>query len=75
MFDGITSEAAAGTAMGTLGADRRTSDSNRNGSAWPIANKLGKTKKAVTIGSGKFRLWEVWSAFWIFTILPLYVLV
>ena len=49
MFDGITSEAAAGTAMGTLGLIGGLPTAIGMVLAWPIANKLGK-QKAVTIG-------------------------
>ncbi len=49
MFDGVTSEAAAGTAMGTLGLIGGLPTAIGMILAWPIANKLGK-QKAVTIG-------------------------
>ena len=49
MFDGITNEAAAGAAMGTLGLIGGIPTAVGMVLAWPIANKLGK-QKAVTIG-------------------------
>ena len=49
MFDGITSEAAAGAAMGTLGLIGGIPTAVGMVIAWPIANKLGK-QRAVTIG-------------------------
>lgn len=49
MFDGITTEAAAGTAMGLLGAIGGIPTAIGMLVAWPIANKLGK-QRAVTYG-------------------------
>jgi len=49
MFDGITTEAAAGTAMGALGAIGGIPTAIGMLVAWPIANKLGK-QRAVTLG-------------------------
>ncbi len=49
MFDGITNEASAGTAMGTLGLIGGLPTAIGMVLAWPIANKLGK-QRAVTIG-------------------------
>ncbi len=49
MFDGITTEASAGTAMGTLGLIGGLPTAVGMILAWPIANKLGK-QRAVTAG-------------------------
>lgn len=49
MFDGIDSEAAAGTAMGTLGLIGGIPTAIGMVVAWPIANKLGK-QRAVLYG-------------------------
>lgn len=49
MFDGITDEAAAGAAMGTLGLIGGIPTAIGMVLAWPIANKLGK-QKSVTLG-------------------------
>lgn len=49
MFDGVTNESAAGTAMGTLGLIGGIPTAAGMALAWPIANKLGK-QKAVTLG-------------------------
>jgi GPH family glycoside/pentoside/hexuronide:cation symporter len=49
MFDGITTESAAGTAMGVLGAIGGIPTAIGMLLAWPIANKLGK-QRAVTYG-------------------------
>ena len=49
MFDGITTESAAGTAMGLLGAIGGIPTAIGMLIAWPIANKLGK-QRAVTYG-------------------------
>lgn len=49
MFDGISTESAAGTAMGTLGLIGGLPTAVGMVAAWPIANKLGKTR-AVTFG-------------------------
>ncbi len=51
MFDGITNEAGAGTAMGTLGLIGGIPTAVGMVLAWPIANKLGK-QRAVTVGLG-----------------------
>ena len=51
MFDGISTEAAAGTAMGTLGLIGGLPTAIGMVIAWPIADKLGK-QRAVTIGLG-----------------------
>lgn len=47
MFDGITTEAAAGTAMGTLGLIGGIPTAIGMVVAWPIAAKLGKQKSIV----------------------------
>lgn len=47
MFDGITTEAAAGTAMGTLGLIGGIPTAVGMAVAWPIANKLGKQRAVV----------------------------
>lgn len=49
MFDGVTTEASAGAAMGMLGLIGGIPTAIGMLLAWPIANKLGK-KRAVTIG-------------------------
>lgn len=49
MFDGVTTEAAAGGLMGTLGLIGGIPTAVGMVLAWPIANKLGK-QKAVTYG-------------------------
>jgi len=49
MFDGITNEAQAGVAMGTLGLIGGLPTAIGMVLAWPIANKLGK-QKAVMLG-------------------------
>lgn len=49
MFDGITTEAAAGTAMGTLGLIGGIPTAIGMIIAWPIADKLGK-QKSVLLG-------------------------
>jgi len=49
MFDGITNEAQAGVAMGTLGLIGGLPTAIGMVLAWPIANKLGK-QKAVMVG-------------------------
>ena len=49
MFDGINTEAAAGTAMGTLGLIGGLPTAIGMVLAWPIADKLGK-QRAVTLG-------------------------
>ncbi len=49
MFDGIDTEAAAGTAMGTLGLIGGLPTAIGMVLAWPIADKLGK-QRAVTLG-------------------------
>jgi GPH family glycoside/pentoside/hexuronide:cation symporter len=49
MFDGITDEASAGVAMGTLGLIGGLPTAIGMVLAWPIANKLGK-QRAVVIG-------------------------
>ena len=49
MFDGITGEGGAGTAMGTLGLIGGIPTAIGMAVAWPIAGKIGKTK-AVTYG-------------------------
>ncbi|MDU5262781.1 MAG: MFS transporter, partial [Clostridium celatum] len=49
MFDGVTTEASAGTAMGTLGLIGGIPTAIGMILAWPIANKLGK-KQAIVIG-------------------------
>jgi len=49
MFDGITDEASAGVAMGTLGLIGGLPTAVGMVLAWPIANKLGK-QRAVVIG-------------------------
>lgn len=49
MFDGVTTEAAAGGLMGTLGLIGGIPTAIGMVLAWPIANKLGK-QKAVTYG-------------------------
>ncbi len=49
MFDGITTEAAAGTAMGTLGLIGGIPTALGMVFAWTIANKFGK-QKSITIG-------------------------
>lgn len=49
MFSGITDEAGAGGAMGTLGLIGGLPTAIGMVLAWPIANKLGK-QKAVTLG-------------------------
>ncbi len=49
MFDGITNEAGAGAAMGTLGLIGGIPTAVGMVLAWPIADKLGK-QRAVTIG-------------------------
>lgn len=49
MFDGITDEAAAGVAMGTLGLIGGVPTAIGMVIAWPLANKLGK-QRAVIIG-------------------------
>lgn len=49
MFHGVTSEAQAGTIMGTLGLIGGLPTAIGMVLAWPIANKLGK-QRAVTIG-------------------------
>lgn len=49
MFDGITTEAAAGNAMGTLGLIGGIPTAIGMVLAWPIANKLGK-QKAIVLG-------------------------
>lgn len=49
MFDGISSEASAGAAMGTLGLIGGLPTAIGMVLAWPVANKIGK-QKAVTIG-------------------------
>jgi GPH family glycoside/pentoside/hexuronide:cation symporter len=49
MFGGITSEASAGTAMGTLGLIGGLPTAIGMVLAWPIAHKLGK-QRAVTLG-------------------------
>ena len=49
MFDGITDEASAGLAMGTLGLIGGLPTAIGMVLAWPIANKLGK-KRAVVMG-------------------------
>ena len=49
MFDGITDEASAGVAMGTLGLISGLPTAIGMVLAWPIANKLGK-QRAVVIG-------------------------
>ena len=47
MFDGITTESAAGTAMGTLGLIGGIPTAIGMVVAWPIADKLGKQKSIV----------------------------
>ncbi|MCR5546864.1 MAG: MFS transporter, partial [Lachnospiraceae bacterium] len=47
MFDGITTEAAAGTAMGTLGLIGGIPTAIGMVLAWPIASKLGKQRSIV----------------------------
>lgn len=47
MFDGITTEAAAGSAMGTLGLIGGIPTAVGMVLAWPIANKLGKQRSVV----------------------------
>lgn len=47
MFDGISTEAAAGTAMGTLGLIGGIPTAIGMVVAWPIANKLGKQKSII----------------------------
>lgn len=49
MFDGVTTEAAAGAAMGTLGLIGGLPTAIGMVLAWPIANKLGK-QRAVVLG-------------------------
>lgn len=49
MFDGVTTEAAAGGLMGTLGLIGGIPTAVGMVLAWPLANKLGK-QKAVTYG-------------------------
>lgn len=49
MFDGVTTEAAAGTAMGTLGLIGGIPTAIGMVVAWPLAKKLGK-QKSITIG-------------------------
>lgn len=49
MFEGITTEAAAGTAMGTLGMIGGIPTALGMVVAWPIANKLGK-QRSIIIG-------------------------
>lgn len=49
MFDGVTTEASAGSAMGMLGLIGGIPTAIGMVLAWPIANKLGK-KRAVSIG-------------------------
>lgn len=49
MFNGVTSESAAGVAMGTLGLIGGVPTAIGMLIAWPIANKLGK-QRSVTIG-------------------------
>ena len=49
MFEGITTESAAGTAMGTLGLIGGVPTAIGMVLAWPVADKLGK-QRAVVIG-------------------------
>lgn len=49
MFDGVSTEAAAGTAMGTLGLIGGIPTAVGMLVAWPVANKLGK-QRAVGLG-------------------------
>lgn len=51
MFEGVTTETAAGTAMGALGMVGGIPTALGMLLAWPIANKFGK-QRAVTVGLG-----------------------